>query len=252
MGGGVSPSPHLLVGGRRWAVSVSEHEPLFFGEVKMPFALRKRKEDSPEDWMLIYGDMVTLLLCFFVVLISISQINSEIFQEVARSMKRAMKGGEIRPGYSITELVEEVGKIIQEEHLEGQVEVGTTSQGVSISLRGAVLFKVGKVELRPSSESILAKIATKLRRLPYAIAVEGHTDNIPISSTIFPSNWELSCGRAARVVQFLVKYGIPKDRLRAIGFADSAPLAPNMTPDGRSIPENQAGNRRVVIRLLTV
>ena len=199
-----------------------------------------------------YGDMVTLLLCFFVALISISQVNMEMFQEVAQSMKRAMKGGEIQPEYSITELVREVNKIIQEEHLEGQVEVGITPQGVSISLRGAMLFEVGKVELRPSSESILAKIATKLRRLPYAIAVEGHTDNIPMSSKVFPSNWELSCGRAARVVRFFIEHGIPTDQLRAIGFADTAPVAPNMTSDGRSIPENQARNRRVVIRLLTV
>ena len=218
----------------------------------MAFTLKKRREDSSEDWTLTYSDLVTLLLSFFVALLSISQINLEMFQEIAQSMTRAMKGGEPRPGYSITELVGEVKKIIQEEHLEGQVEVDRTPQGVSISLRGAILFELGKVELRPSSKSILAKLATKLRRLPYAIAVEGHTDNIPISSPIFPSNWELSCGRAARVVRFFIEHGIPKERLRAVGFADTVPVVPNITPDGRSIPENQARNRRVVISLLTV
>ncbi|RKY62838.1 MAG: hypothetical protein DRP95_00545 [Candidatus Latescibacterota bacterium] len=204
------------------------------------------REEDQEDWQLSYGDMVTLLLTFFVVMLAMSQVNMGALEEIGASMRRAIKGGEPKPRYSLSELVEDVRRMIEEERLQGQVDVGITPQGVAINLKGAILFDLGSAELRPQAVPLLAKLAGKLKALPYRISVEGHTDDLPIHTRRFPSNWELSAARAARVVRFFVQQGIPKGRLQAVGFADTKPRVPNTSP------ENRAKNRRVVIRSLTI
>jgi chemotaxis protein MotB len=83
----------------------------------------------------------------------------------------------------------------------------------------------------------------------YTISIEGYTDDSPIKTPQFPSNWELSTARAAAVVRSFVGLGVPAERLRAVGFAETSPKLPNRDADGKAIPENQAQNRRVVIRL---
>jgi len=205
-----------------------------------------RQQEDQEDWKLSYGDMVTLLLTFFVVIVTMSQVNLTTLKEIGASMRRAIKGGEPKPRYSLSELVEDVKRMIEEEGLQGQVDVGITPQGVAINLKGAVLFDLGSTELKPQALPLLTKLAGKLKDLPYRISVEGHTDDLPIHTLRFPSNWELSAARAARVVRFFIQQGIPKGRLQAVGFADTQPKVPNTSP------ENRAKNRRVVIRLLTI
>ena len=205
-----------------------------------------RHQEDREDWQLSYGDMVTLLLTFFVVIVTMSQVNLTTLEEIGASMRRAIKGGEPKPRYSLSELVEDVKRMIEEEGLQGQVDVGITPQGVAINLKGAVLFDLGSTELKPQALPLLMRLAGKLKDLPYRISVEGHTDDLPIHTHRFPSNWELSAARAARVVRFFIQQGIPKGRLQAVGFADTQPKVPNTSP------ENRAKNRRVVIRLLTI
>lgn len=205
-----------------------------------------RHQEDQEDWQLSYGDMVTLLLTFFVVIVTMSQVNLTTLEEIGASMRRAIKGGGPKPRYSLSELVEDVKRMIEEEGLQGQVDVGITPQGVAINLKGAVLFDLGSTELKPQALPLLMRLAGKLKDLPYRISVEGHTDDLPIHTHRFPSNWELSAARAARVVRFFIQQGIPKGRLQAVGFADTQPRVPNTSP------ENRAKNRRVVIRLLTI
>jgi len=205
-----------------------------------------RRQEDQEDWQLSYGDMVTLLLTFFVVIVTMSQVNLTTLEEIGASMRRAIKGDGPKPRYSLSELVEDVKRMIEEEGLQGQVDVGITPQGVAINLKGAVLFDLGSTELKPQALPLLMRLAGKLKDLPYRISVEGHTDDLPIHTHRFPSNWELSAARAARVVRFFIQQGIPKGRLQAVGFADTQPRVPNTSP------ENRAKNRRVVIRLLTI
>ena len=103
-----------------------------------------------------------------------------------------------------------------------------------------------------AGESILHEMATKLKSdefKDYQITVEGHTDDAPISTSRFPSNWELSTARASAVVHFFLDQDIPARKLRAAGYADTFPKAPNRDANGDAIPENQAQNRRVVIKL---
>ena len=113
-------------------------------------------------------------------------------------------------------------------------------------------FASGSAVLSEAGQDILAKLLGTLqasRFAGYRITVEGHTDDDPIRDPLYPSNWELSSARAASVVRFLVNHGIAAQRLRAAGYADTRPLAPNRDAAGNPIPQNQARNRRVVVEL---
>lgn len=122
----------------------------------------------------------------------------------------------------------------------------------TIRMASETFFPSGSAELSAAGRDILAGVAGQIaqrRFAGYLVTVEGHTDDVPIATALFPSNWELSGARAAAVVRFLAERGVDSSRLRAAGFADSVPIAPDRDASGRAIPENQARNRRVVIRL---
>jgi flagellar motor protein MotB len=122
----------------------------------------------------------------------------------------------------------------------------------TFEISSAAFFDSGSATLSTPGESILRDMAVDLksdRFKDYQITVEGHTDDAPISTARFPSNWELSTARASAVVHFFLDQGIPAMRLRAAGYADTFPKAPNRDANGIAIPQNQSQNRRVVIRL---
>ncbi|MHC1788375.1 OmpA family protein [Solidesulfovibrio sp.] len=129
----------------------------------------------------------------------------------------------------------------------GNVEVKPRDNGVELNLRGAAFFDLASADVKPGGIPLLRDIAATLAGTPYKITVEGHTDNLPIESWLYPSNWELSSARASRVARFLIDHGVPRDHMRVEGLADTLPVAPNTDTAGRNIPENQAKNRRVVI-----
>jgi chemotaxis protein MotB len=122
----------------------------------------------------------------------------------------------------------------------------------TLEIGSAAFFSSGSATLSASGRVILLDVAADLKSdalQDYQITVEGHTDDTPISTSQFPSNWELSTARAAAVVHFLLDQGVASQRLRAAGYADTFPVEPNRNSDGNAIPENQARNRRVVIKL---
>ena len=122
----------------------------------------------------------------------------------------------------------------------------------TFSFNSTAFFGSGSATLSNSGEVILQDVVTDLKSeefKDYLVTVEGHTDDAPIGTSEFPSNWELSTARAAAVVQFFLDRGIPARRLRAAGYADTFPLVSNRDANGKAIPENQAKNRRVVIAL---
>ncbi|MGE4351452.1 MAG: OmpA family protein [Bdellovibrionales bacterium] len=121
-----------------------------------------------------------------------------------------------------------------------------------MEMNSAAFFDSGSAILRPKGKEVLTQVAEKIKGdafKAYRITVEGHTDDTPISTLQFPSNWELSTARAAAVVHFFLEQGLPAERLRAAGYADTFPKVPNRDDKGTALPENQAKNRRVVIKL---
>jgi chemotaxis protein MotB len=122
----------------------------------------------------------------------------------------------------------------------------------TVDISSATFFDLGSATLNVSGQNVLQNVASRLQAeayMDYLITVEGHTDDIPIRTPQFPSNWELSTARASAVVHYFLEQGIAPQRLRAAGYADTFPKLPNRDINGFAIPENQAQNRRVVIKL---
>ncbi len=204
-------------------------------------------ESEKNRWLITYADVITLLLGFFILMMAVSDINPAKVEQVADSTKKnfGTRGVEKRVSVlSIDELIRIVNRIIRREGLQNQVEVEGTSRGVVISGRGSTFFKSGEAEVLPSAHTLLRKLGREMNKVPYYIAVEGHTDNIPIKSNSFPSNWELSSARSSNIVRYLISSGVRPTKLRAVGFADTVPKVPN------SSEYNRAQNRRIEIVFL--
>jgi len=126
----------------------------------------------------------------------------------------------------------------------GQVKVTESNRGISVEINASLLFDIAKADLNSASISVLTAVAKVLATDTHQIQVEGYTDNLPIKSPVFPSNWELSTARASSVIRLFAENGVGGDRMVAIGYADNRPVDGNETPEGR------ARNRRVTVMIL--
>ena len=230
--------------------------------------MENKKKEEPQkkgapEYMLTYGDMMTLLLCFFVMLLAMSQIDENKFKVAASSFHNAFSGVlEQLPTVAIHEEVliprlggdeqnkkmavqaaRDIRKAIKKEKLEDAIKVKVTDKGIAIKVSDPVGFDVGKANIKPEFAGVLEKIVEIIGKIPdNEIRVEGHTDNTPIQTREFPSNWELSAARALNVVKFLSsKGGIHPKRLSAVGYGEYRPVAPNNSK------ENRQKNRRIEI-----
>lgn len=207
------------------------------------------QEHDESNWLLSYSDMMTLLFGFFVLLMSFSKFDVEKFEK-ARQETTEYFGGEYKIPFQKFE--KELTQEVKSQNLETQVLMKVDEKGIAITFRGALFFDLGSSELRIEAIQLLEKIVPVIKRQSsqFTLMIEGHTDDNPISDSRFPSNWELSAYRATSVLHFFEKSGFPKESLRAIGLGDTQPILPNRTPSGEAIKDNQAQNRRVVIRLV--
>ncbi|MBM3270387.1 MAG: flagellar motor protein MotB [Candidatus Sericytochromatia bacterium] len=205
-----------------------------------------QEEEEPEKvWLITYSDMVTLLLAIFVVIASVSQIDESKFEEIQDALHKSVSKTKFHK--PLKEVRQKLEEVVLKEKLGYQVFVKPDPRGLVIEFRSNLLFDIGDDTLLGPGENLLKSIASGLTAAAsagYTIAVEGHTDNVPISSPRFRSNWELSTNRATTVIRHLAAQGIPREQLMASGFADIKPKVPNDTP------EHRAANRRVVIKVL--
>ncbi len=211
-------------------------------------------------WLLTYADMITLLLVFFIILYASSKTDAKKYTDTVSSIRvafgvplsprpivRVGDGGETLLPFPdmVGRLAQQLSAHLEEEITAGSVEIEQTDTGVVLRLQGAVLFDVGNATLSSEAKRILDTVAPALLTLPNAIEVEGHTDTLPIRSPSFPSNWDLSVGRATAVIRYLVEaHRFPPARLSARGLADTQPLEPNDPVQGNP------RNRRVEVHVL--
>ena len=218
-----------------------------------------------ESWMATYGDAITLLMAFFVLLMSFAKVDLEVFDAVSNGIGEHMAKDE-----RVTEkdhLTKAMKIMMVSEGAEQVAKIATDSEGsITIELDTGAFFRPGSADLAeqayPFMKALYEEIASPLYK-NFNINVEGHTDDEPISSVRYPSNWELSSNRAATVVRFVIaesakdtridtngqKYGVEENRLRATGYAHTQPKVPNKDASGNPIRENRITNRRVVIRI---
>ena len=216
--------------------------------------LKKENKDVVDGWMATYGDMVTLLMAFYVLLYASSDPDPGKFEELAKGMKNAFLNKEEKTEFN--ELHEDLTEIIENIELENVVVVKQGPNGILIQIPGSSLFASGSAEVMSEMAPVIAEISKAITQLldesnfqNYMIEVEGHTDDMPIAddSEEFSSNWDLSAIRATGIVELLAASGIEMKKLKPIARAESIPLLPNWDEDGNPIPENRAKNRRVEI-----
>ena len=205
-------------------------------------------DDGEGNWLVSYADMMTLLFGFFVILSSMSTPNAEKIEKLKKATSESMGGAYKKP---FEELSKSITGVLQEINLDKEVTVVETEDGVKITSKGKLFFDSGSAELRTEALLLMDNLSALLVRqaLGFRIIVEGHTDDVPINTQFFPSNWQLSSARAGTIVQLLESKGFKREDMRPLGLADTEPLVPNRTPSGEPIPANQAENRRIVIRL---
>lgn len=217
-----------------------------------------------QPWLNSYADLVTLLWTFFILLFSFSVINAKKFEAGIGSIQGAF--GVVSSGSSIIEdgspaspelsliarelaQMEMQGMKFQEElenaGLADKVSIEMDPRGLIFRFPDSILFDLGSADIRSEALPVLTKVGQLIATVEYDIRIEGHTDNWPISTVRFPSNWELSTGRAASVVRFFIEnLGFSPKQLEAAGYGQERPIASNETAEGRQ------KNRRVDVLLL--
>lgn len=243
---------------------------------------RKKEEEGKKglpEWQATYGDMVTLLLCFFVLLFSMSSVDAAKFQQIAASFSSnpisvmenssqgmldalgngivqmpEVKGDSEKESQEYREAQEELTKMTSDfktyfadNNLQDKIDVEQNEQYITLNFKDGILFDSGKDDIRPEALPVLDMVANELLKYPEnEIKIEGHTDNRPINTVRFPSNWHLSASRAISVAEYFINTkSFDPSRISADGFGEYRPKVSNDTP------ENRATNRRVEIKIMS-
>ncbi len=241
---------------------------------------RRRSRHEPDNldrWLISYADFITLLFAFFVVMYAISSVNEGKYKVFSVALNSAFKSPSTdQPEATILPVNEQEAllkslvdrrnaRIAEEQRKQneqmqammknltqvmaslvknGQVSVSQSNRGVVLDINASTLFEPGEADLQPVAVRTLTSVAQILLQNQQAIEVEGHTDDVPIYTPQFPSNWELSAVRASSVVRLFIEKGVAAERLTAVGKASYLPVASNDTAEGR------ARNRRVTVTIL--
>ena len=229
---------------------------------KMQRKKKKKGDINTNAWMDTYADTITLLLTFFILLYSFSNTDNKKLKLIAAAFKDQLAGitvdteeipdidvedidisiGEKNP-YNI--LVDEVTEIINKNGLTEVVKIREEDAGLVLQLSDSILFDLGKAEMKANSIPILDVISTIIPNIKNEIMVQGHTDNVPINSSSYKSNWELSTARAVNVLKYFIETkGFDPTRFSATGYGEYRPLVDNSTEENRAI------NRRVDILIV--
>lgn len=231
-----------------------------------------------ERWLITYADLITLLMIFFVIMYAMSKIDATKFLSLSQSLASALHQtdnqiplnnmgatGLVLPANpsnqgdkpkdntnqfqtqqdkQLDNLYAQIKTYIDEHHLNGNVSILNETRGIQITLRDVVLFDTGQAEIKPQAVNVLQGLVPFLKTVDNNIVIEGYTDNVPISTGQYPSNWELSAARAIGVVRFLASEQVNPDRLSGVGYGEYHPVVANDSDAHR------AENRRVNIVIL--
>ena len=229
--------------------------------------LDQRQSDNHERWLVSYADFITLLFAFFVVMYALSTVSEGKYRVLSNSLGDAFGSrvveripppapplpprkiakpvdAQARQREQMRGIAQEILSVLDALVRDGQVKVTQSNRGIAVEINASVLFASGQAQVRTESSRALQRVALVLAPTEHAVQVEGYSDNTPISTSQFPSNWELSAARAASVVRLFIDNGVAAQRLNASGYGPNRPVASNDTPEGR------ARNRRVTVMIL--
>ena len=237
---------------------------------------KRIEHDNHDRWMISYADFVTLLFAFFVVMYAISSVNEEKYKTFSNSLniaftkqpitvpsgvvhtqqdqmlnamvdRRTARLGEQQRKIQerMKNLASGLSEVMASLVSQRTVSINQTKRGVVIDISASMLFRTGEATLQPGMLGVLRQVAAVLGKEELPMEVEGYSDDIPIATAQFPSNWELSSARASSVARMLIDNGVPAKRLAVVGLASNQPLVPNDSQ------ENRARNRRVIITIMS-
>jgi chemotaxis protein MotB len=215
--------------------------------------LKRPQEGDSQEWTVMWGDMLSVLLTFFILLFGVSQMDQGKYSEIMTSIGEAFQGSNVEELgvldnendlIDIEIISQKIKETIAEMNLSDELDISIDGRGAVLYAPGEAFFASGESKISKRGKTFLSKISTFLRKVPYKISVEGHTDDVPVNSAKFSSNWELSSSRASSVVSYFIEEeNINPMRLSASGYSKYKPLFPQ-------VPANRAKNRRVEIIVL--
>lgn len=215
----------------------------------LPPKREKQHAEDTDSWLMSYADMITLLLGFFIIFVSVS--------EPKKDKLHAIRNGVAAGHFGVVEIANPFqgvfhtiqGLIEQRSELD-TIAVERTDKSITLEMSTLAFFKEGSADFDEARLPILEEIIAQLKSIQYldtAISIIGHTSDKTVTSSRFDSGWELSAARAAHMVRYFIAQGIDPERLRAIGYGGSQPKVPNTDINGAPIEANQLLNERVVI-----
>ncbi len=235
---------------------------------EIDYAIEESRSVPP--WIITFADMVTLLMVFFILLFAIGTVEQDKWRQIKESLREALGADAIeelgtRQGLDVIQTqvdeqtvhaVDEVGAMVNREmediiseveefvfknKLSGEVRVSSDERGAVITISDVVVFPPGSADMTSRGRKTLRQVFDVLKQFNYNVKVEGHTDNTPIHTLRYPSNWELSASRAAEVAHMLIDDGYPPERISVEGFAEFRPIVPNTSA------QNRSRNRRIEV-----
>ncbi len=207
-------------------------------------------EENTDSWLMSYADMITLLMCFFIIFVSVSEPRKERISMLSSGM--GGKFGTVDMTTPFNGVIRALQGVLEVHQSFNDMAVENSDKSVFVELSSGAFFKPDSADIIDAKLPILKETVDTLKTLnflSYRINIEGHTSDIAPQSGLYPTNWELSSARAARLVRLFIENGInPKD-IQAVGLADTQPKVPNMDSNNKPIPENREKNNRIVIKL---
>ncbi len=236
------------------------------------FNKKEKNTGGAPGWMITYSDLMSLLLTFFILLYSMSNIDAAKFKSISQSLQGVLSGlgythiietpdnpptlsdeildlddssnmNNIKEGILL--MHERVSDYVSQEGLDAKVTVRMNKRGVFVDINEAILFDPGSAKIKESGIQVLKKLEGLINDFENELVIEGHTDDVPMRTALYPSNWELSTARAVSVLRYLSEVeGVDPKRLSAVGYGEYRPMVPNNSVENRSI------NRRVNILII--
>jgi chemotaxis protein MotB len=211
-------------------------------------------ESGDKDrYLITYSDLITLLLGLFIILYAISNIDSSKYKNVVTAMGSYFGDGSVISGMPDAKIItkpkdllsEELSKLIVENNYSNSIQLEESERGITIHILDDILFPPGKASINDQSKLVLKRLAKVLATIPNDIRIEGHTDNVPIYTERYPSNWHLSVDRALSTAYYLIdQEKISPDKVSVVGYSEYRPITSNDSPGSR------AKNRRVDLVIL--
>lgn len=202
-------------------------------------------KDYINRWVVSYADFVTMLLALFMVMYAVLRIDNQKLTEFQHKMEQTFSGTNVTK-YQANDQSANLEKLVKENLSQSKsVKLVRSDKGLIIRVNNRVLFDEGTADIKPEAEKTLGEIIKVLTKIDNPVIIEGHTDSTPIKNERYPSNWELSTGRATNIISYLIQTGkISPKRLCAVGYGEYMPIAENKSINGRML------NRRVDIIIL--